>query len=68
MAFTAADVSTLETAAATGALRVRYADGSEVTYQSGGDLLRILAIARADVAAASSAGFQRTTYAVFGRD
>jgi hypothetical protein len=67
MAFSATDVSTLETAIATGAMRVKFADGREVTYQSGADLLRALAAARADVAASGS-GFQRTTYATFGRD
>jgi len=68
MAFTSADVSTLEAALATGALRVKFADGREVTYQTTDALLRVLAAARADVAQAGPDGFQRTTYASFGRD
>jgi hypothetical protein len=68
MAFTSHDVTTLETALATGALRVKHSDGREVTYHDAAALLRVLAAARADVAQASPSGFQRTTYAVFGRD
>lgn len=67
MAFTSADISTLESAMATGALRVKFADGREVTYSSIAEIITALAMARAEVAAAGS-GFQRTTYASFGRD
>jgi len=40
MAFTQTDLDTIRTAIGSGVLKVRYADGSEVTYQSAGDLLK----------------------------
>jgi hypothetical protein len=43
MAWTTADLATVEAALATGALRVRYADGREVTYQSATELLKVRA-------------------------
>lgn len=40
MAFTAEDLTAIRTAIASGVLRVRYADGREVTYQSLDQLLK----------------------------
>jgi len=54
MAFTSADLATIEAAIATGALRVRYADGREVTYQSADELLRVRAAIQSDVTASSA--------------
>lgn len=53
MAFTTADVAALERAMATGANKVRFADGREVTYRSLDEMRRILAMAQADVAGTS---------------
>lgn len=49
MAFSASDLATVEAAIATGALRVRYADGREVTYQSAADLLKVRATIAGEV-------------------
>ncbi len=49
MAFTATDLTTIETALATGALRVRYADGREVTYQTADEMLRVRAAMQAEI-------------------
>lgn len=68
MAFTAADLSTIEEAIATGALRVRFADGREVTYQSADALIRVRALIQGDVAAGAATTNDRTTYLSFGRD
>lgn len=54
MAFTAADLSTIETAIATGAMRVKFADGREVTYQSGADLLAARALILGDINASAA--------------
>jgi hypothetical protein len=40
MAFNQTDLVAIQAAIASGVLRVRYADGSEVTYQSLDDLLK----------------------------
>ena len=40
MAFSQTDLDAIQTAIASGVLRVRYADGREVTYQSLDDLLK----------------------------
>ncbi|MCW3477356.1 phage head-tail joining protein [Limobrevibacterium gyesilva] len=40
MAFTAADLDTIEQAIATGALKCKFADGREVFYQTTTELLR----------------------------
>lgn len=50
MAFTQDDVTALRRALATGAVKVRYADGREVTYRSLSDIRSLLAEAEADVA------------------
>ena len=67
MAFTSEDLSTIETAIATGALRVKFADGREVTYQTGADLLRARDLIQSDVAVSSNAPSQRVTRVVHVR-
>lgn len=67
MAFSAADLATVETAIATGALRVRYADGREVTYQNAADLLRIRATILGEISAGSANRPPRSTLVRFDR-
>ena len=67
MAFSATDVSTLETAIATGAMRVKFADGREVTYQTGADLRAALALIDAELAGNSATATPRFALATFPR-
>lgn len=67
MAFTAADLATINTAIATGATRVRFADGREVTYQSAADLLRVRALITDEINASSATPEPRVTRVVFTR-
>lgn len=67
MAFTSTDLATIETAIATGALKVRYADGREVTYQSAADLLRVRGLILSDINASAAAPVSRTTRVVHVR-
>ena len=53
MAFSADDIASLKAALATGALRVRYADGREVTYRSLGEMRQIIDMAESDTGASS---------------
>lgn len=67
MAFSQADRDTVATAIATGALRVRYADGREVTYQDGADLRAALALIDAELAGSSATATPRFALATFPR-
>jgi hypothetical protein len=67
MAFTSSDLSTIDAAIATGALRVKFADGREVMYQTGADLLKARALIQAEVNAASATPPQRMTRVVHVR-
>lgn len=67
MAFSASDLATVEQALATGALRVRYADGREVTYQNAGDLIRVRALIQAQINADSATPTPRLTRVVHVR-
>jgi predicted lipid-binding transport protein (Tim44 family) len=49
MAFNQTDVDTLKAAIATGAMRVRYADGREITYRSQAELERALTLVQGEV-------------------
>lgn len=49
MAFKQTDVDTLKAAIATGAVRVRYADGRELTYRSQAELERALTLVQGEV-------------------
>jgi hypothetical protein len=51
MALSQTDVDTLKAAIATGAMRVRYADGREIQYRTQSELERALAMVEAEVAA-----------------
>jgi hypothetical protein len=53
MAFAQSDIDTLNAAIASGALKVRYADGREVTYRSLDEMLKTLKIMQGDVAGPS---------------
>ena len=57
MAFTQAQITAMEKAIATGARKVRAANGSEVTYGSLAEMLSVLAMMKEDVA-----GTGRTTH------
>lgn len=67
MAFTQTDRDTVAAAIATGALRVRFADGREVTYQSGADLRAALALIDAELAGTSLTATPRFALATFPR-
>lgn len=62
----ASDLAAIDRAMATGAERVRFSDGREVTYRSLADMRSI----RAEIAAALDTGSARprTTYAAYRRD
>lgn len=57
MAYSQADIDALKASIATGAFKVRYADGREVTYRSLTDMQRTLAVMQTD-SATSPATFQ----------
>lgn len=55
MAFTQDDIDRLKRAMAGGTMRVRYADGREVTYRSLSDMRELLKMMTGEVAATSGA-------------
>lgn len=63
MAVTQQDVDAIEAAIATGALRVRYADGREVTYRSLAEMREIVSMLKNSVGI--SPAFTRTSVAGF---
>ncbi|WP_156679355.1 phage head-tail joining protein [Sphingomonas profundi] len=65
MAFTSNDAEQLRAAIATGALKVRYADGREVTYRSLGEMRDILRMIQADMQGDALSGRCRTSVAAF---
>jgi len=65
MAFSQSDLDAVNTAIATGAMRVRFGDGREVQYQSGADLLRAKAAIEAELDASSASPPSRMTRVVF---
>lgn len=67
MAFSATDLATVEAALASGALRVRYADGREVTYQSAADLLKVRATMVSQINASAATPTPRMTRVVHVR-
>lgn len=67
MPFTPSDLATIDAAIATGALRVRYADGREVTYQNGADLRAARALIASEVSATSASPPQRMSRVVHVR-
>lgn len=67
MAFTATDLAAIETAIATGAMRVKFADGREVTYQTADELLRVRSAMMSDINASSATPPQRMSRVVHVR-
>lgn len=53
MAYTEDDLAAVKAAIASGAERIRYADGREVTYRNVGELTRAKALIEAELAALS---------------
>jgi hypothetical protein len=66
MAYTQSDIDALRDAYKSGALRVRYSDGSEVLYHSRQDMKAILQEMEAEVSPSSAPA--RTSYATISRD
>lgn len=54
MAYTQSDIDDLKAAIASGALRVRYADGREIMYRSLGEMRETLGIMQAEATGSSS--------------
>jgi hypothetical protein len=67
MAFTQADRDTVAAAIATGAKSVRYADGRQVEYQDGTQLISVLALIDAELAGNSTTATPRFALATFPR-
>ena len=65
MAFTQADVDALKKAIASGARRVRYADGSEIEYRDQAGLEAALARVLAEVSPPPPGSSPRTSLATF---
>lgn len=65
MALTQDDIETLKKAIASGALKVRYADGREVTYRSLKEMKEILEMVEAEVSAKPA---PRVSFAKFSRE
>lgn len=63
--FTSDDIDALKRAIATGALRVRYPDGSEVTYRSLAEMRETLRMMAADAAPAAGSSPSRSSLASF---
>lgn len=69
LSFLADDLDRLRAAYASGTLKVRFADGREVTYPSGDDLLRRINTVAGELSRASSGSTRTTTTtAAFSRD
>jgi hypothetical protein len=69
MAWTQADLDSLEAAYAGGTLSVRFADGRQVTYPSAQDLLSRIQTVRAALASATAAGSgPMSRFTSFARD
>ncbi len=65
MAFTQADVDALKAAIASGARRVRYADGSEIEYRSQAELEAALARVQGEVSPPATGSSPRTSLVSF---
>lgn len=55
MAYTTDDLSIIERAIASGQLRIRLSDGSEIQYQNTSDLMRVRALIESGLANVSTA-------------
>lgn len=63
--FSADDIVAMKRAIATGALRVRYPDGSEVTYRTLAEMRETLRMMEAEVAPAAGSSTSRSFVAGF---
>jgi hypothetical protein len=68
MALTTADLTAIETAIASGVLRVRFSDGREVQYQSLTDLLKAREFIKNDLTQSGGTASTRSTFARFTKD
>lgn len=59
MSFSSADVTALETAIKSGRLKVRYADGQEITYQSLAGMMELRRTMQAEIDSVSATGHVR---------
>jgi hypothetical protein len=67
MSFTTSDLTAIETAIATGELRVRFSDGREVQYRGMDELMKARALIKDGIANPSGGGV-RSTLASFTKD
>lgn len=67
MAFTKTDLDSIEDAIASGALRVRFADGREVYYQTSAEMLRVRAAIAASLLDSQPTPTPRMTRVVVNR-
>lgn len=65
MAYSAADLVAIDAAIASGAMKVRYPDGSEITYRTLDEMERVRARILADVAPATIAPPNRAVLVTF---
>lgn len=68
MAYSQTDLDRLDAAIASGTLKVRFSDGSEVTYRSMAELMAARNHVAAQLALASGACIDRNIYSSFERD
>ena len=70
MAWSAADLATLEAAIASGTLSVRFSDGRQVTYHSMEAMLRLRAVMRAEISTTTDPAQNpgAVAYLAFDRD
>lgn len=66
MAFSSQELDALKAAYATGVVEVEY-DGKRTKYDSGAAILRRIRVIEAEIAAATSAPRNMSTYATFNR-
>lgn len=68
MAYTQDALDVLRTAIASGTLKCRFSDGSEVTYRSTAELIAAFNFAQSQLAQATGTGTDRNVYSSFERD
>jgi hypothetical protein len=68
MSWTTTDLTAIESAIATGELRVRFSDGREVQYRGMDELLKARALIKDTVAYPGGGGAVRSTLASFTKD
>lgn len=68
MAFVSSDLDKLERAIADGVLRVAFADGRRVEYNTVADLMRARDMVRTEIAMTAASPPQRTSRVVFVRE